>query len=657
MSAPDRDNVATAAASPAPAPAPAHAPRRVSTERETIVPADAPAYRDTTDGVYPDEKQDANLRVGSAASSADNNPKEAATRYGDAANSSEKLGSVEAGRPEGEEEGERPGRIKRFYRRHRTACKIAFQALVWVVSTVWLIYGLVGNGGVNRSNTYGWLKPTLFYIATCLRIFFNWVPTSVVMVPLKFVWDNSVVRVYDIIPSRLHQPLAGAGTVAVFLVGAMASDESGDNTRANRAVSIFGLLVMIGLLTLTSRNWRAIPWHTVIGGMLTQFVIAVFVLRTQVGFDIFEFISFLARSLLGFANDGVIFLTADSVPQLKWFFTGVIPAIIFFIALVQFLFHVGLIQWFIGKFATFFFWSLRVSGAEAVVAAATPFIGQGESAVLVKPFVPYMTKAEIHQVMTCGFATIAGSVLVAYLGLGLNPQALVSSCVMSIPASLAVSKLRYPETEVPLTAGKAVIPKDQESKAANGLEAFANGAWLGIKIAGMIISTLLCIIAFVAMIDGILGWWGTYWGIEVAGRKLSLELIFRYVFFPVAWLLGVPKEDCLRVAELIAQKVIKNEFVAFLTLTGGTGRPEFKAMSQRSQLIATYAICGFGNIGSLGTQIGVLSQIAPSRTGDVAGLAASALFSGVLSTLTSASVAGMLYTDAMGAAIQAAGKS
>lgn len=406
------------------------------------------------------------------------------------------------------------------------------------------------------------------------------------MDPAKLVWRHTVFRGYSMIPSKLRQPLAALGTLAVFLVGSMVPEETGDNTRANRAISIFGLIVMIALLTFTSRDWRRIPWHTVIGGMLTQFVIAVFVLRTHAGYDIFSFISFLARTLLGFAQEGTTFLTDATVPKLPWFFTGVIPPIIFFVALVQLLYHVGLIQWFIGKFAVFFFWTLRVSGAEAVVAAATPFIGQGESAMLVRPFVPHLTLAELHQVMTCGFATIAGSVLVAYIGLGLNAQALVSSCIMSIPASLAVSKIRFPETEETLTSGKVVVPEDQEHKSANALHAFANGAWLGIKIAGMIIATLLCIIAFVGLINGFLGWWGKYFNIE--NPPLSLQLILGYILYPVAWLLGVPGGDVRRVGQLIGVKIITNEFVAFYSLANDA---EYTSMSARSKLIATYACC------------------------------------------------------------------
>lgn len=424
------------------------------------------------------------------------------------------------------------------------------------------------------------------YIAVTIRIVTLWVPVSVVMNPTKAVYRNTLYRGYEAIPARLHQPLAAVVTVAVFLVGSMVPAETGDNTRANRAVSLFGLVVMIALLTLTSRDWRRIPWHTVIGGMLTQFVIAVFVLRTQAGYDIFAFISEMARTLLGFAADGVEFLTDDTVTALTWFLTGVVPPIIFFVALVQLLYHVGLIQWFVGKFATFFFWTLRVSGAEAVVAAATPFIGQGESAMLIRPFVPHLTLAEIHQVMTCGFATIAGSVLVAYIGLGLNAQALVSSCIMSIPASLAVSKMRYPETEETLTSGRVVVPEDQEHKASNSLHAFANGAWLGIKIAGMIIATLLCIIAFVALINGVLSWWGRYWSID--GPPLTLQFILGYILWPVAWLLGVPARDVYNVAQLIGVKIITNEYVAFNSLIN---EEPFTLMGDRSKLIATYACC------------------------------------------------------------------
>ena len=231
--------------------------------------------------------------------------------------------------------------------------------------------------------------------------------------------------------------------------------------------------------------------------------------------------------------------------------------------------------------------------------------------------------------------------------MGINPQALISSCVMSIPASLAISKLRYPEEEETLTAGRVVIPDDEEHRAANSLHAFANGAWLGLKIAGMIVTTLLCIIALLALVDGLLTWWGRY--INLDGEyDLTLELILGYLCYPIAFLLGVSREgkDLLLVGRLIGIKVIANEFVAYDTLVAKRDpKSEYHTLTPRSRLIATYALCGFGNVGSLGTQIGVLSQISPRRSGDVSRLALSALISGVVSTLTSASIAGLIITD------------
>jgi concentrative nucleoside transporter, CNT family len=278
-------------------------------------------------------------------------------------------------------------------------------------------------------------------------------------------------------------------------------------------------------------------------------------------YDIFNFIAYIAKSLLGFAADGTSFLLSASALQLGYFILSVIPPIIFFVALVQLLYYWGWLQWAIKKFATVFFYTMRVSGAEAVVAAASPFVGQGESAMLIKPYIPHLTAAEVHQIMTSGFATIAGSVLAAYISMGISPLALVSSCVMSIPASLAISKLRYPETDEPLTAGKIMIPEDQDEKPSNSLHAFANGSWLGIKIGGMIIAGLLCILALLGLVNGLLGWWGRY--LNINNPPLSVDLILGYLFYPIAFLLGVERNgDLLKVSQLIGVKVVANEFVA-----------------------------------------------------------------------------------------------
>lgn len=415
----------------------------------------------------------------------------------------------------------------------------------------------------------GWLIPFLLYLAITLRIIFFYIPITIVTKPMYFVWGHTAHPLVSAIPEKLRLPAGTTVCVAVILVGSFASPATGQNSRADRAVSLFGLVVFLFALWLSSRSRKKIVWHTVVVGMLVQFLVALFVLRSKAGYDIFSFVSLLARDLLGFAEQGVVFLTqqefydmhvkVDKMPvpvqPSHWFLVAVIPAIIFFVSIVQLLYYSNVLQWFIGKFAVFFFWCMRVSGAEAVVAAASPFIGQGESAMLIRPFVPHLTMAELHQVMCSGFATIAGSVLIAYIMMGVNAQALVSSCVMSIPASLACSKLRWPEEEESLTAGRIVIPDNEEHKAANALHAFATGTWLGLKIAAMIASTLLCIISLIGLVNGLLTWWGHY--LNINDPPLTLELIVGYICYPIAFLLGVSRNgDLLKVGQLIGLKLI-----------------------------------------------------------------------------------------------------
>ncbi|PWW75561.1 hypothetical protein C7212DRAFT_364658 [Tuber magnatum] len=419
-------------------------------------------------------------------------------------------------RSSGEGGGRRPGKVGVYYRKYKPFVHLFTFALF----TGWWIASLV----LHRHDK-NWVIPFLLWLMITLRIITLWLPARHVLRPGKFVWSKTVIPLIAAIPPRFRLGVGATLVVSIFLLGAFVSEESLNNTRDSRAISLFGLLVFIGILAATSHNRRKIQWHTVLVGMLMQFIIALFVLRTGAGFDIFTFISELARSLLDFSRDGTAFLTSPDVAKLPYFLIGVLPAIIFFVAFVQLLYYWGVLQWFIGKFATFFFWSMQVSGAEAVVAAASPFIGQGESAMLIRPFVAHLTQAEIHQVMTSGFATIAGSVLVAYIAMGVNPQALISSCVMSIPASLAVSKLRYPETEESLTAGKVVIPED-ENPSVNGLHAFADGAWLGLKIAGMVLTILLCVLALLGLVNGLLTWWGRY--LNINDPPLTVELIVRY---------------------------------------------------------------------------------------------------------------------------------
>ncbi|CAH2354693.1 hypothetical protein CLIB1423_18S01574 [[Candida] railenensis] len=500
---------------------------------------------------------------------------------------------------------------------------------------------------IQKKHRSKWLIPTIFWMMMMVRLItFHSRILYVLFGYVTTAWNYCVDILYTkLIPNRTHRILAAAAlTVAVILVGTFVPSETEYSKREDRAVSFFGLVVCIAGLYATSKNRSKIQWRTVIGGTLMQFIIALFVLRTKCGYDVFNFISTLARELLGFAKDGVAFLTSTEVSQYGMFFFTVLPAVAFFVAFIHILYYFNIMQWCIRKVANLFFWALKVTGAEAVTASGSPFLGIGESSVLVKDFMPFLTKAEIHQVMTSGFSTISGSVLVGYIGLGLNPQVMVSSCVMSIPASLAISKMRYPETEIPVTSARVDVCEnfdEKEGKPKNVLQAFSNGATLGLRIAGLMMIQCMCIIALVALINGILTWFGNFWNIP----SLTLELMGSYLLYPVTFLLGTPRSEILPVSKLIAIKVIQNEYNAYSIMLSDE---PYKSMSKRAIIIATYALCGFSNLGSMGIQIGVLGALAPKKVKDIAQVIISALISGLLATLTSTAIAGMVMHDLTG---------
>ncbi|XXZ98504.1 hypothetical protein QA089_001005 [Meyerozyma guilliermondii] len=520
--------------------------------------------------------------------------------------------------------------------------KQVLQVIVGCFFTAWWLSIII-----QKKHRHQWLIPTVLWGMIMVRLIsWNFRILPWMLRQVQIVWNYATNIVYTkLLVTRPRRLLVGAIiTVAVILLGTFVPTETSYSKREDRAISFFGVVVAVFGLWLSSKHRSKIQWNSVIGGILMQFIVALFVLRTKCGFDVFNFISTLARELLGFAKDGVAFLTNTEVSQFGMFFFTVLPAVAFFVAFVHILYYFGIVQWAIIKFAHFFFWSLRVSGAEAITAAASPFIGIGESAILIKDFMPYLTKGELHQIMTSGFSTISGAVLVGYIGLGLNPQALVSSCVMSIPASIAVSKLRHPEIDEPLTSGKVHFPEKDESEERphNVLQAFSEGATLGLKIAGTMMIQCMCIIGLVALINGILTWFGNYWNIH----HFSLELIGSYILYPVTFLLGTPRDEIYHVSKLIATKFIQNEFVAYNLLMNES---PYNEMSKRGTLIATYALCGFANLGSVGITLGVLNTLTNnSRAKDISALILSALLSGMIATLLSAAIAAMVMHDLNG---------
>lgn len=520
--------------------------------------------------------------------------------------------------------------------------RLAVDILVGCFFTAWWLSIIIQD-----KHRHKWLIPTVLWGMLMVRLI-SWHCRILYIIyhHAAKVWNWATDIVYTrVLTTRPRRLLVGATiTVGVVLLGTFVPEEIEFSKRKDRAISFCGVVVAIIGLYATSKNRSKIQWNAVIGGMLMQYIFALFVLRTKAGYDIFNFISFLARKLLGFAKDGVAFLTNAEVSQLGMFFFTVLPAVAFFVAFVHIFYYYGVIQWFIGKFAKFFFWTLRISGAEAITASASPFIGIGESAILIKDLLPFLTQAELHQVMTSGFSTISGAVLVGYIGLGLNAQALVSSCIMSIPGSIAVSKLRFPETEVPLSQGRVEFPEetDPNKKPRNVLQSFSEGATLGLYTAATMLVQCMCIIALVALINGILTWFGGFWNI----KELTLDLIFGYIFYPATFFLGVPRDEILNISKLISVKFMQNEYVAYNMLVN---EAPYNQLSDRGNLIATYALCGFANFGSMGITLGVLNTLSKGkRSSDISKEIWSALFSGLVSTMISAAVAGMVIHDLSG---------
>jgi len=470
-----------------------------------------------------------------------------------------------------------------------------------------------------------------------LLIIAQYVPNRVITKPVGEAWSASISTPFFKINRRIRFGIAWVLLLALVLGSAFGNPLPANSSYGSRAQSVFGLLVFQSVLYLSCNNKSLIQWHTIIVGLGLQQIIALFVLKTSAGFDLFNWVAKLAGDFLAQAYPASAFFWTGPVEQF-WFIATTLPAIIFFIAFAEMCYHAGILQWVIRKFGWVFLKTLDISGAEAVVAAASPFIGQGESACLVKPYVNSMTSSEIHQMLTSGFATIAGSVLAAYINFGMPPVYLVTSAIMSIPAAIAVSKLRWPEADSPMTKGKIVVTREGQD-AANALHAFSNGAYFGLRVAGLIFCNVLTILALVYTVNGLLAYIGSSFNITDTANKgpLSLELIASYVFYPVSWLMGVPQQDLLRVSGLLGTKLVANEFVAYQRLQ--EIRPY---MTERGFKIAVYALCGFANLGSLGIQIGVLAALGPKRKSVIASVAFSALACGFLATCQTATIAGML---------------
>ena len=416
--------------------------------------------------------------------------------------------------------------------------------------------------------------------------------------------------------------------------------------------SILGLGILLGLAWAMSTDRKRIPWRVVGWGLGLQLVFAVLVLKTPPGRWVFSQLNDLVMTLLGYTDTGSRFIFGSlldtalpvvtageptGTAQLGFIFAfQVLPTIIFFSALMAVLYHVGVMQFLVRRVAWVMFHTMKTSGAESLSAAGNIFVGQTEAPLLIKPFVDKMTLSELNAVMTGGFATVAGGVMAAYVGMlsGVFPDIaghLMAASVMSAPAALVVAKIMLPETEVPATSG--TLSLEVEKVDVNVMDAAARGASEGMTLALNVAAMLLAFLALVAMLNGFVGWAGGLVGVE----SLTLESILGVLFWPLAWAMGVPAAECGDIGRLLGMKTILNEFVAYLQLAEVAPQ-----LSHRSGVVATYALCGFANLGSIGIQLGGIGGIAPERRGDLARVAFRAMIAGTLAAFLTANIAGML---------------
>ena len=402
-----------------------------------------------------------------------------------------------------------------------------------------------------------------------------------------------------------------------------------------------GVLCLLLVTAACSSDLRAVNVRSVAWGIGLQLLLAVFILKFEVagvrpGYELFRAVAALATRFLEFTNAGSQFVFGDLarpavlgkvVPNGFVFAFTALPAIIFVSSFFTVLYHFGVLQWIVSIIARAMMYLMRTSGAETLAAAANVFMGQTEAPVIVKPYVAGMTSSELLAMMVGGMATISGGVMAVYIGLGADPVAILTTSAMAAPCGLYLSKILLPELGEPVTRGR--VQTSVERQHVNAIDAAAAGASDGMMLAVNVAAMLIAFLAFIAMVDAALGF---------VRPGLTLANIFSVAFAPVAVLLGVARPDVGAIADLLGTKLVANEFVSFVKLTS-----TYKGVvSDRSYVLATYALTGFANLGSIGIQLGGIGAMAPSRRADLARLGTRALLGGFVATLINAAIASIL---------------
>ena len=399
---------------------------------------------------------------------------------------------------------------------------------------------------------------------------------------------------------------------------------------------ILGILTLLAIAYAMSNNRNKISFRTIYWGLGLQLIFAVFILKTPIGKPIFSFLDKIITRLISFSDAGSDFLFTSYVtdvglhPALLNFAFRLLPTIIFFSSLMAVLYHFGIIQIIVKWIAKVMQKTMHTSGAETLSVSANIFVGQTEAPLMVRPFISQMTKSELMVVMVGGFATVAGGVLAIYVKWLSNIPGiaghLLAASVMSAPAALVVSKIIYPEVEKSKTSGDMNI--EIKNASSNAMEALGDGASDGLKLAANVGAILVAFISIVALLNYIFGIFGT-----------SIEQILSIIFKPLAWTMGIPWAEAGYVGTLMGEKIVFTELIAFGDLQSMISKNQ---LSERSAIIASYALCGFANFGSIGIQLGGIGGIAPQRKKEIAKLITKAMIGGALASWLTASVAGVL---------------
>lgn len=410
-----------------------------------------------------------------------------------------------------------------------------------------------------------------------------------------------------------------------------------------RFISLIGIFGLIGIGLIFSKNRKAINYRTVLIGIGIQFFFALFVLKFPPGRQFFQFMNDVIIKVVSFSDEGAKFIFGSLInnQSLGFIFAfQVLPTIIFFSALMGVLYYLGVMQKIVLFFARIMSRFMGTSGAESLSASANIFVGQTEAPLVIRPYISEMTMSELMAVMTGGMATIAGSVMAAYVGIlkGYMPNIaghLLAASIMSAPAALVFSKILVPETQQPKTKG--IVKMHVEINDANIIDAAANGATTGMTLALNVAACLVAFMALLALANYITGYAGSIFHYP----SLTIEKILSWVFYPIAWMMGVPVADIPNVANWMGQKTVLNEFVAYFNMA------EFLknnpgVVSERAVILSSYALCGFSNFLSIAIQIGGIGGIAPNRRHDLAKLGLYAVLGGSLACFMTAAIAGLL---------------